>query len=135
MKAESSYLVAVAPRNGRHDLPCETFADEVPRGPSSFSAALHDRTRAVQLGLEGSECLLDELSTDPRGDELVPDERVTGAPPGERCGATLGEPPIVEEPGALKRLQHGRALLLVGTGRGQTLVELLRAPIPYPQRA
>src|SRR4026209_2830974 len=111
MKADSSYLVACAARNGPHDLAREALPGEVPRGPCVSPATLHDRTRPVDLGLERGECALDELRGNACGGELVPDERIACAPPREGRGAILREPPIVEEPGGLEGLGAPRAAL------------------------
>ena len=74
MKADSSYLVACAARNGPHDLAREALPGEVPRGPCVSPATLHDRTRPVDLEFERGKCALDELRGNACGGELVPDD-------------------------------------------------------------
>ena len=63
------------------------------------------------------------------------DERRRRRRVGERAGARLGEAAIVDEPGALERLERALALGFREPARREALVDLVHAPVAVAQRA
>ena len=80
-----------------HHVRREALRGEVARSLRTRSAATDDAFGALELGLDPQQRQLDELGVDVGAQEIVPDERVTRATPGELFGAALGEAAVVEK--------------------------------------
>ena len=77
----------------------EALAGQVTRCGRPGAPSGNDAARPLALRLEGRHGRFDEVGSHAALLEVVPDCRVSVAPPCERFGPILGEPRVVDEPG------------------------------------
>jgi hypothetical protein len=105
----------------------EPLAGQVTRCARPGAPPGNDAARPLTLRLQGRHGLLDEVGSHAALLEVVPDCRVSIAPPCERFGPILGEPRVVDEPGGA---QDGERLF----GRARADGPLLQAQRELPGR-
>jgi len=107
MKAPSVYRAVGIARNEHLELLLrEPAGREVAQSLLAFTAPGNHALGTHALRLERCERALDEVRRDPAPLEVVPDQRVPTTTLGERKGAGVGQPVVVDVTRTTERLEH-----------------------------